>query len=258
VGFELLGVVDLRCGRAVRARGGQRERYEPIDSVAAEIIERGDATALARQYIGRFGLPALYVADLDAIERGAAQYAVVRGIASVGAPVWVDAGVASSDDARGALACGASRLVVGLETLPSFRVLESIVEDVGRDRVVFSLDLRGSRPIAMAPELARQRPEDLALRAMSAGVTGVIVLDLARVGAGCGLDLELLARVRSAAPAVQVYAGGGVRGADDLEQLRRAGCQGALVASALLDGFITERDISLFVGPTPTPAPTST
>ncbi len=236
--FEVIGVIDLRDGAAVRARGGRRDLYQPIDVVAGERVRPGDATALARHYVDRFGLTCLYVADLDAIERGAPNTALVRSVASV-ATVWLDAGVSSVDAAQRALDCGAARVIVGLETLPSFAVLESIVRHAGADRVVFSLDLRDGKPLTPVEELAHQRPEVLAARAADAGVRAVVVLDLARVGAGSGLDLDLLARVRSSVGEAHVYAGGGVRDAGDLEQLRRADCDGALVASALLDGNLT-------------------
>jgi phosphoribosylformimino-5-aminoimidazole carboxamide ribotide isomerase len=242
-GFDVLGVVDLRDGLAVRARGGRRQQYMPIESVAGETIRRGDATALARQYVARFGLTGLYVADLDAIESGLPPHAEVSTLSSVGVPVWLDAGIASSSDAQRALSSGASRLIVGLETLPSFHVLKAIVEGCGRERVVFSLDLRDGQPVAMATELVTQRPEDLAARAADTGVGAMVVIDLARVGSGAGIDLEGLARIRAIASSVRIYAGGGVRSIEDLEQLQRLGCEGALVASALLDGQITERDL---------------
>jgi phosphoribosylformimino-5-aminoimidazole carboxamide ribotide isomerase len=251
LGFEMLGVVDLRGGLAVRARGGRRDTYLPIDKVAGESIPPGDATALKRQYLDRFGLSALYVADLDAIEHHTPQHAIVRSIAAGEATVWLDAAIASLDDARLALACGASRLIVGLETLPSFEVLESIGRAVGRERVVFSLDLRDGQPISTTPELAQQSPEDLAARAADAGVSAMLMLDLARVGSRSGVDLELLARIRSSVSTIPLYAGGGVRSIGDVEQLRQVGCDGALVATALLDGQITKRDLDRYLSPTP-------
>ena len=45
------------------------------------------------------------------------------------------------------LACGASQVVVGLETLHAFTDLEAIVRVVGDSRVVFSLDLRLGSPV---------------------------------------------------------------------------------------------------------------
>jgi HisA/HisF family protein len=240
--FDVIGVIDLRDGAAVRARGGQRTHYRPIDVVAGEAVSSGDALALAQHYVERFGLERLYVADLDAIEGRPPQTTIVRRLAA-SAPVWLDAGSGSVDGAQRALGCGVDRVVVGLETLPSFAVLESICEAAGRHRVIFSLDLRDGMPVTTVDELARQRPEDLVASAIGAGAAAVIVLDLARVGADRGLDLDLLARITSSQSGAAIYAGGGVRGEDDLERLRRTGCRGALVASALLDGRITVDDL---------------
>jgi len=48
----------------------------------------------------------------------------------------------------------------------------------------------------------------------------------------------MIVRVRQAAPDVTLLAGGGVRGPDDLSRLADAGADGALVATALLDGSL--------------------
>src|SRR5204862_5712078 len=84
----------------------------------------------------------------------------------------------------------------------------------------------------------------LATRARDAGAGAVIVIDLARVGGGAGLDVPMIARVRQAAPALMLLAGGGVRGPDDLVRLADAGCDGALVATALHEGRLGAADIA--------------
>ena len=218
------------------ARGGRRDEYAPIERVAGEVIPPGDAAALARRYVERFSVSGLYVADPDAIEGRTPQEALTRTIASIGAPLWLDAGIASVRDARRALDGGATRVIVGLETLRLFRCSTPSARNLGGDRVAFSLDLRDGQPITSAPEMARQSPERLVARAADAGANTVIVLDLARVGTGRGLDLQLVARLKATLPSVRLFAGGGVRGIHNLEHLRSAGCDGALVASALLDG----------------------
>ena len=72
----------------------------------------------------------------------------------------------------------------------------------------------------------------------------MIVIDLARVGTGRGLDVDLLNRIHAAAPGSTLVAGGGIRGWDDLVQVSKAGCSAALVATALHDGRITAAEIS--------------
>src|SRR5262247_2743707 len=96
--MRVIGVLDLRNGRAVHARAGQRDRYAPVRSVAGEAIEPGDARALASIYRDRFGLGELYAADLDAIEGRAPQDQLVSALAACGA-LWLDAGVATATEA---------------------------------------------------------------------------------------------------------------------------------------------------------------
>jgi phosphoribosylformimino-5-aminoimidazole carboxamide ribotide isomerase len=224
--LRVIGVIDLLGGRAVHARGGKREEYQTI----------GDPLELARTYVDQYGVFELYVADLDAIG-GGAESAAPRAIGTV-APIWLDAGISSAGRAKGAINAGASRVIVGLETLTSFDALAGICDAVGGHRVAFSLDLRTGRPLGIG---AGEDPSTVAKRAAAAGVEALIVLDLARVGMRTGLDLELLKQLREAAPTVELIAGGGVRGPEDLAKLAEAGCDGALVGTALRDGSLGYR-----------------
>jgi phosphoribosylformimino-5-aminoimidazole carboxamide ribotide isomerase len=242
--MQLLGVIDLMRGRAVRARGGIRERYAPVGAIGGTAID-GDALALARAYVEQFGLNTLYAADLDAIGGGGTNDAVIPGLAAV-APVWVDAGISAVDTARRVIDRGAARAVVALETLTSFDALSAICTAVGGKHVAFSLDLRAGEPVnSVLPAGPRRgtRPPlsavDTAARAAEAGAETIIVIDLARVGSATGPDFDLLSRLRTEVPGAMLFAGGGVRGAGDLARLADLGCAGALVASALHDGALS-------------------
>ena len=245
--MRVIGVLDLANGRAVHASGGRRDRYLPVQTVAGTQIDAGDAIALARHYLGVLGISELYVADLDAIGGGLSQDAVIASLTALRTPVWVDACISSVERARRAVDLGAARAVAGLETLPSFAALAAICRTVGGGRVAFSLDLRAGTPV-MRPDFGGSRdetPSALAARAADAGAGAVIVIDLARVGAGSGLDLDLLASVRAAVPGLTLVAGGGVRDAADLGRLAGVGCDGVLVASALLDGRLGAGELQM-------------
>lgn len=234
--MRVLGVLDLLDGRAVHARAGAREHYEPVRTVAGGSIESGDAIAIARTYRDRLGLSELYAADLDAIIGRGPQDALVARLAAIGT-LWLDAGVSSLDRARQLLALGVARIIVGLETLESWSALRAIAAGVGVDCVAFSLDLRNGEVLTrMTPPSGDAAA--VAAKAVEAGVHSIIVIDVARVGTGAGLDLELIARVREAVPQVSLLAGGGVRRFEDVERLASAGCDGVLVATALHDGRI--------------------
>jgi phosphoribosylformimino-5-aminoimidazole carboxamide ribotide isomerase len=241
--LRIIGVLDLLAGRAVHARAGDRARYRPVEDVAGIPIDGGDALALAHAYIDRLGLLELYVADLDAIECGAAPQAPVAALTRLGVPVCLDAGVSSIEQARLARAAGAAQVIVGLETLSSFGALAQICAAMDGRRVAFSLDLRDREAIGAAG--GGLPPQLIAARAADAGAGTVVVLDLARVGTGRGPDFDIIARIRDTAPDLMLLAGGGVRGLADLVRLAEAGCDGALVATALHDGTIGVREVEM-------------
>jgi len=238
---RVVGVIDLKGGHAVHARGGRRDSYAPVGMAAGSSVN-GDAVALGRAYVDTLGVRELYVADLDAIERGvsAMHRGVLGELAALGVPLWVDAGTSTAADVAAVLDAGARTVIVALETLATFEALDAICLESGGERIAFSLDLRLGEPVRAPNDLAAgSSAAELAVRAADAGVGSVIVLDLARVGTGAGIDLHMMDDIRRAAPRVTLLAGGGVRDSGDLRALAAVGCDGALVATALLSGRIT-------------------
>ena len=238
----MIPVLDLRAGRAVLARGGQRDTYAPVRSRLVAGGAGGDPLALARACRDILDCDEWYVADLDALAGNAVQGALLGALAGLGGRLLVDGAVATPQRARDLIAGGAARVVVGLETLPSFDTLALVARAIGSKRVVFSLDLREGAPLAEAA--LSGTPVDVARGAVTAGAGAIIVLDLARVGSGRGVDIVLVEALRRAHPHVELLAGGGVGTARDLERLADAGLDGALVATALHDGRIGREDIA--------------
>ena len=127
-------------------------------------------------------------------------------------------------------------IVAALESSADPRALNAVYEVLGPERGIFSLDLAQSRPLAAAG-WGDAGPEELASIAWGIGFRRLIVLDLARVGSGEGPGVEALCRtLRDRYPALELIAGGGVRGPEDLQRLADCGCDAALVATALHDG----------------------
>jgi len=254
--MDIIPVLDLARGVAVWAQAGDRAHYEPAAS--ALLPERdGDAVALMHAFRRRLGATSCYVADLDAIQGGPVQRAMLRELAQLEAgfsgAILVDAGAHTPESTFEVLSCGASQVVIGLETLRAFADLAAIVRVVGEARTVFSVDLRLGSPIlhpAMQDVAGACPPDAMSVttRAVDAGVSALLVLDLARIGTGCGTDLGLLEELRKRFPSVRLLAGGGVLARRDLERMRDAGCDGALVASAIHAGAITASDLAFLAG----------
>jgi phosphoribosylformimino-5-aminoimidazole carboxamide ribotide isomerase len=236
---RIIPVIDLKAGVVVRGVGGRREEYRPVESV---LTEDPSPKSVARAFVERLGLRELYVADLDAIAGAAPAWNVYRELLALGSDLWVDAGVDSMDRAEALVefCCQhrpLARIVVGLESLPQPELLSQLVQRVGANRLVFSLDLKAGRPLTTIDRWQGAAPEDIAAEAVDCGVRAMIVLDLAYVGESHGVGVApLCAQIRAQHKAIELISGGGVREGADLELLERSGCDAALVASALHDG----------------------
>src|SRR5215213_301594 len=186
VPMDIIPVLDLAAGVAVWARAGDRAQYEPVES---ELVPSavGDATALLAAFRNRLGASTCYIADLDAIQGGAVQRTMLRELAELetgfAGAIMVDAGAHTPGSTLEVLACGASQVVVGLETLKAFSDLARIVESVGEPQVVFSVDLRQGSPILhrTMQDATGVQPDALSLaaQAVDTGVGTLLLLDLA-------------------------------------------------------------------------------
>src|SRR4051812_44329324 len=243
-GMRVVGVIDLKGGSAVHAVRGERERYRPVRSAIGG--DDGDALALARGFRDALGLEEIYVAGLDAVVGGGGQggpAALLRAPAGE-ARLMVDAGVTEPAAARGLLALGARRVIVGTETLAGPAALDRLLADLPDGAVILSVDLRDGRVLSPDAQLAGAPAMDVLARLHRGGLREAIVLDLARVGSGAGPDVALIAELHDAFPDLELLAGGGVRTVDDLRALEGAGAAGALVATALHRGVIGPRELA--------------
>lgn len=234
---RIIPVLDVMDGQAVRAVGGRRELYRPLES---RITDSTDPATVAEALLAAAGTNELYVADIDAIGRHRPRLGWLKPLADRGCRLLVDAGLRVATDARLILDAGASAVVAATETVRSLAELRALLSAVGPERVILSLDLRNGRLVGDAAVWGDAgNPSAAVASAVGFGVRRVIVLDLARVGTGIGMGTEsLCVGLRASFPELELIAGGGVRTWDDVERAAKAGADGVLVASGLHDGTL--------------------
>jgi phosphoribosylformimino-5-aminoimidazole carboxamide ribotide isomerase len=227
--LQAIPVIDIKGGEVVRARMGDRASYRPLRS---PLSPTSDAVDVARGLLAVYSFPALYVADLDAIQGSGDNFAALRRIRSEfpALRMWVDNGAANEAALQALIGADLGDPVIGSE---SQRDSALIARHKDSTRVVLSLDFRG--PAFQGPEEILAEPERWPRR--------VIVMTLARVGSGAGPDLGRFAAIRAIAEEREIYAAGGVRDGADLSALKAAGAAGALIATALHDGRIRRADL---------------
>lgn len=239
--LAVIPVLDLRGGQVVHARRGQRERYAPIQS---RLAPGSDPLRLAQALLQHSGSTRLYLADLDALQGGPVQTALLQRLVEAlraehpGLRLWLDAGWPDRDAAHTLwqqLGAAATALdpVFASEALRDPAALAHCFDPqdaLGR-RALLSLDRRDGRTLDAAG--AWQRPDLWPAQ--------VIVMTLERVGSAAGPDLDTLAALRALAPEKQFIGSGGIRDAADLQAAATTGACGWLVASALHEGRLAGR-----------------
>ncbi len=231
--MKLVPVLDLMQGQVVLAERGERHRYRPIES---GLCAGSNALDIACALLELYPFHALYVADIDAIQKNGSNAAVIEKLHRhfPQLELWVDSGIA---DVAGFTAWQGRRIghaVIGSESFPESALLSAVCSSRDALFPLLSLDFKGERfygeqRLLNDPELW---PEH------------VIVMMLARVGSLQGPDFDQLSELSRRAPHKKLYAAGGIRGTRDLARLARAGAYGALLASALHQGLISASDLA--------------
>ncbi|OPY36071.1 MAG: 1-(5-phosphoribosyl)-5-((5-phosphoribosylamino)methylideneamino) imidazole-4-carboxamide isomerase [Methanoregula sp. PtaU1.Bin051] len=213
--MDLVLAVDLRKGKVVHGKSGNREQYLPLDWAHPQSTE-------PVRFVSALRPKFLYIADLDRIEGTGSHDTAIRSCAKLVKQCYVDRGIRTPID----YLTGKNIInVIGTETCG---------DDLNRYRGgVLSIDIRHGKVIPSG-----KRPVEVLVEADRLGFEGCIVLSLESVGTSRGIDpAATLQAMRSAYTGTLLY-GGGVASPEDLQQLADAGFDGAIVATAVHRGSI--------------------
>jgi phosphoribosylformimino-5-aminoimidazole carboxamide ribotide isomerase len=228
--FIVIPAIDLKGGKVVRLLHGDMNRAT---------VYGGDPGATARTFQDD-GAELIHIVDLDGAiagePRNAATIAQIR--ASVKCAIDVSGGLRTIEAVRTTFAGGADRVSIGSAALLNPELIrDACAEFPGR--VFGSIDIRDGRLAVKGwVETSQLTVAEAGDRFRSAGVSAVIVTDIARDGAQVGVDAVRMAEI-AAAVSLPVIASGGVARLDDVRALRSrfdAGVVGVIVGRALYEG----------------------
>ena len=188
--MKVIPVIDVLNGIVVHAVRGKRSEYQPLQS--SSLCKSVELLEVAKAFI-TLGFGELYLADLDAITGGSVNFQFFKRITmETGLKLMVDAGVSDLETAEKLVNCGVSKVVIGTETLQSKSFVGEAVRVLGSERVIVSLDLNGDKVLVKRGFDGYKSPMNLLREFKEMGVSGVIVLDLMRVGSGEGVNVDFL------------------------------------------------------------------
>ena len=243
--MRVIPVIDLLNGQAVHAIKGVRENYKPLRSLLCNSSRPLEVAGALRDHTGS---NEIYIADLNAIQQSTQtrHNKIIEELAlREKFSVILDAGVSDVGRARLFFDIGVSKVVVGAETLQTWDAASHFPILINPARLIFSLDLRSRKILSKCAVLSSMAPMEALGHLHAAGWQEVILLDLARVGTGEGVDRTLAAEARANFPDLRFLIGGGVAHPKDLIELESLGVAGILLATALHRGIIGAEHIRI-------------
>ncbi len=235
--FTLYPAIDVREGRVVRLRQGD---------YAEETRYGDDPLAFARRYADA-GATWLHLVDLDAAKAGGYTLRpLLRDIAAA-TPLQVQTGggVRTRDDVAALLDAGATRVVIGSLAVRDPASVLAWIGEFGSGSITVALDtLRDTDGVWRLPvhgwtETASETLDDLLRRYAVGGLHHLLCTDIDRDGMLTGPNIALYRDIRAAHPVLELQASGGMRDVADVIDARNAGCAGAVLGKALLEGRLS-------------------
>ncbi len=245
--MQVIPVLDLLDGFAVRAVRGERARYKPIES---SLCATSEPLAVAHALLAATGARTLYIADLGAILKQGDHASHLAALLdsldaldafSHGVEIWLDAGFTDFPSMQTLFdRIDSIRCVHGIQ--PPRRA--TLVPVFGTETLHTPHALREAEAAGLAPLLSLDHRAGRLMSEPSAGEPGpdtswwpsrVIVMTLDHVGSYEGPDLNTFADIRAQAGDRELIGAGGIRHAADLSAAAESGAAAWLVASALHD-----------------------
>lgn len=235
--FTVYPALDIREGRVVRLLQGD---YAQQTTYGDDPLPRANAFAAA-------GASWMHLVDLDAARAGGYTLAqMLSAIASEsGLKVQTGGGIRRRDDVARLLDAGAARVVVGSVSVRDPETVIGWLQAFGAERLTIALDARQADdgrwllPVHGWTETADVTLDVLAQRYAQAGMRHLLCTDIARDGMLSGPNIDLYRHLSNLLPGVAVQASGGVRSGADVADAKAAGCGGAILGKALLEGRMT-------------------
>jgi phosphoribosylformimino-5-aminoimidazole carboxamide ribotide isomerase len=187
----------------------------------------------------------IQVIDLDAAMGRGANDGLVEMLASK-AVTRVGGGVRTAARAQALLNQGAHRIIVGTSAFsaegPNDAFLQSLVDAIGRDRIVLALDSKGGRIVVKGWQEATRFTAEEVIHQLEPYCAGFLCTYVDKEGMMQGTDLDWFRRLR-AATNHEITAAGGITTIEDIQALTAMNIHSA-VGMAIYTGRLDLADLA--------------
>jgi phosphoribosylformimino-5-aminoimidazole carboxamide ribotide isomerase len=237
--MEIIPAIDLIDGKVVRLTEGDYSKKTEYASNPLEIAKQFEDAGLKR----------LHVVDLDGAKKGSVvNWKVLEDIAA-NTSMLVDfgGGVKQKTDVKRIMDAGARWVTIGSMAVKQPDVFGEWLEEFGSGNFFLGADVRdGMIAVGGWLETTGIDVHEFIRQYTDKGLRYVFCTDISKDGKLEGPATSLYKELLARNPDVQLVASGGVTTLKDLQDLKEAGCDGAIVGKAIYENRISLRDLQTF------------
>ena len=237
--MEIIPAIDIIDGKCVRlTRGDYNEKT----------IYNDDPLEVAMQFEDA-GLRRLHLVDLDGAKAGEVKnWKVLERIAAkTNLLIDFSGGINTAQNLSMTFSAGAAYASIGGLAVKNELILTEWFSTFGVDKFIIATDVKKETIFVKGwTEKTVLSVFDLIGKYLINGVRQFFCTDIDKDGLLQGPSIMLYKKILNQHPAIDLIASGGISSINDLEQLRQAGCSGAIIGKAIYEGLITLNELQKF------------
>ena len=237
--MEIIPAIDIIEGKCVRLTQGD---------YAQKTIYNENPLEVAKQFSDA-GLKRLHLVDLDGAKAGAVKnWKVLEEIAGKTSMV-IDfgGGIKKESDLKIVFNSGAALATIGSLAVKDESTFVQWLQTYGAEKFLLGADVKDEK-IAVGGwlETTDLWVYDFIEKYLAKGIQQLFCTDVSKDGKLEGPSIELYREILTRFPGLYFIASGGVSNLEDLHQLARIGCSGAIVGKAIYENRISLKDLQAF------------
>jgi phosphoribosylformimino-5-aminoimidazole carboxamide ribotide isomerase len=236
----IIPAIDIIDGKCVRLTKGD---------YSSQTIYNEDPLEVAQQFEDA-GLERLHLVDLDGAKAGGVKnWKVLEKIAGkTGLVIDFSGGISTQKNLEIAFDSGADFASIGSIAVKDEFTFSGWLIAFGADRFIIGADVRDETIVIKGwTETTSVNVFDLIGKYKTQGVKQFFCTDVNKDGLLQGPSTVLYKKILNEHPSIDLIASGGISSLEQLEELRQAGCSGAIVGKAIYEKKILLTDLKRFL-----------
>ncbi len=237
--MQIIPAIDIIDGKCVRLTEGDYAQKKIYNEHPLEV---------AKEFEGA-GLQRLHLVDLDGAKAGSVKnWKVLETIAGkTSLVIDFGGGIKREEDVTIVFNSGAALATVGSVAVKEEVTFVSWLQQFGANKFLLGADVKNEK-IAVGGwlETTDVWVYDFIEKYINHGVQQIFCTDVSKDGRLEGPSTELYKNIIQKFPQLHFIASGGVSSLADLEELRAAGCSGAIVGKAIYEGRVSLEELKRF------------